>query len=77
MHPHCSLALFALFLAAVAVSAALNEDYEFGPETGGYQPIQNAANDPDVKKMVEYAVSEINFQSMKSSVFKSLVRAEL
>lgn len=77
MHPHCLLALFALFLAAVAVSAAPDEDYEFGPETGGYQPILNPATDPDVKEMVEYAVSEINFQSLKNLVFKSLVRAEL
>ncbi|KAL6206344.1 hypothetical protein ACLB2K_023592 [Fragaria x ananassa] len=74
MHnPLYLLVLFALLLIG-GNTQPINLD---GPDTGGYQRIPNPATDPDVKEIVEFAISEINFQSLKNLVLTGIVRAEL
>ncbi|XP_024199823.1 cysteine proteinase inhibitor 1-like [Rosa chinensis] len=70
MRPIClllSLFLFGFLLAVGAVSF----DASFGPVIGARLPFN--INDPEVKEIAEFAVSEFNKQSGKTLVFQRVV----
>lgn len=63
------LAILAVLLSLSAAATPL------GPATGGWEPIENI-NDPHVKEIAEFAVSEYNKKSNKKLVFQSVVKGE-
>ncbi|PRQ29133.1 putative Cystatin domain-containing protein [Rosa chinensis] len=70
MRPIClllSLFLFGFLLAVGAVSF----DASFGPVVGAPWPVN--INDPEVKEIAEFAVSEFNKESGKTLVFQKVV----
>lgn len=64
------LAILAVLLSLSAAAAA-----PLGPATGGWEPIENI-NDPHVKEIAEFAVSEYKKKSNKKLVFQSVVKGE-
>lgn len=65
-----------LLLAILAVLLSLSASAApRGPATGGWEPIENI-NDPHVKEIAEFAVSEYNKKSNKKLVFQSVVKGE-
>lgn len=70
MRPHPLLAILAVFLPLVAAAADRR-----GPLVGGWQPIKDL-NDPHVKEIAEFAVSEYNKKSGKKLVLQSVVKGE-
>lgn len=63
------LAILAVLLSLSAAAAPR------GPAKGGWEPIENI-NDPHVKEIAEFAVSEYNKKSNKKLVFQSVVKGE-
>lgn len=64
--------LLAILAVLLSLSAAATPR---GPATGGWEPIENI-NDPHVKEIAEFAVSEYNKKSNKKLVFQSVVKGE-
>ncbi|KAK9919838.1 hypothetical protein M0R45_028413 [Rubus argutus] len=69
-HYYLLLATLAVLLSISAAAAAPR-----GPATGGWEPIENI-NDPHVKEIAEFAVSEYNKKSNKKLAFQSVVKGE-
>lgn len=76
MRPYCLLAILAVFLPLVAAAAAAAAAADRrGALVGGWQPIK-ALNDPHVKEIAEFAVSEYNKKSGKKLVLQRVVKGE-
>lgn len=71
LHYYLLLAILAVLLSISAAAAPSPR----GPVTGGWEPIENI-NDPHVKEIAEFAVSEYNKKSNKKLAFQSVVKGE-
>ncbi|KAM5561242.1 hypothetical protein ABKV19_022038 [Rosa sericea] len=64
-----------LLLAILALLFSLSAAAPESPALGGWKPIKNT-NDPHVKEIAEFAVSEYNKKSKNKLVFQSVVKGE-
>nr|XP_008350152.1 cysteine proteinase inhibitor 1-like [Malus domestica] len=83
-HPHCLLLILTalLYLLVAATAYGVGEGGEehhypskYQPLRGGYYPIENL-NDPHLREIAEFAVSEYDKIHDQKLVFQKLVRGE-
>ncbi|KAB2631721.1 cysteine proteinase inhibitor 1-like [Pyrus ussuriensis x Pyrus communis] len=82
-HPRCRLlilsALLYLSIVATAYGVGGGEEHHYPPKyqplRGGYYPIENL-NDPHLREIAEFAISEYNKIHDQKLVFQKLVRGE-